>query len=304
MFVLAHVSDLHLCGTPRLAELAGKRGLGFLNWQRRRKRIHRPAVLDAITRHLKTVAADHVAVTGDLVNLSLPSEFSRARAWLETLGPPSSVTVIPGNHDIYVSEARPWPAQFWGDYMRGDADAARGAFPFLRRRGAVVLIALNSALPTGPFMATGRLGEGQFARLAQVLDDTRGQFRIVLIHHPPTNPLRRHMRRLTDAAEFRRVLAAKGAELLLHGHDHCRRVVWLEGPHGPIPAVGVPSASAVAAHGGENAAGYNIFRIDGEVGAWRCEMISRKRGFDGIVREVERRTLLPAGGLGAGGARK
>ena len=44
MFVLAHLSDPHLgpVPTPRLAELAGKRALGFLNWHRKRRAIHRP----------------------------------------------------------------------------------------------------------------------------------------------------------------------------------------------------------------------------------------------------------------------
>ena len=88
------------------------------------------------------------------------------------------------------------------------------------------------------------------------------------------------------------MLAEKGAELLLHGHDHCRSLVWLDGPRGQkIPAVGVPSASARAPHGGEDAAGYNLFRIDGEAAAWRCEMIARQRDADGSVREVERQTL-------------
>lgn len=292
MFVLAHLSDLHLAATPRPAELAGKRGLGFINWHRGRKNIHRAEVLDAITRDLKTLTVDHIAVTGDLVNLALPSEFLRSRAWLETLGPPSDVSVIPGNHDIYVPQARPWPAEFWGDYMCGDDGAERGVFPFLRRRGAVALIALCSGVPTGPFLATGRLGEAQLARLAQALDRTRTLFRIVLIHHPPVSPLRRYLRRLTDAAEFCRVLAEKGAELVLHGHDHRRAIVWLDGPRGPIPAVGVPSASARVAHGSEDAAGYNIFRIDGEAGAWRCEMLARQRGADGSVGEVGRQTLL------------
>ena len=82
MFVLAHLSDLHLASRPRLSELAGKRGLGFINWQRGRKYIHRVEVLDAITRDLKTYAVDHIAVTGDLVNLSLAAEYQRARAWL------------------------------------------------------------------------------------------------------------------------------------------------------------------------------------------------------------------------------
>ena len=65
------------------------------------------------------------------------------------------------------------PRSYWGDYMRGDNGAARGAFPFVRRRGPLALIALTTSLPTGPFMATGRLGGEQLARLAAALDRAR-----------------------------------------------------------------------------------------------------------------------------------
>jgi len=292
MFVLAHVSDLHMAGRPRLAELFGKRGLGFINWQRKRKSIHRPDVLAAITRDLASQPRDHVAVTGDLVNFSLADEYKRAAGWLATLGSPREVSVVPGNHDTYVRGTEQAPAAFWADTMRGDDGIDR--FPYLRRRDDVALIALSTALPTGPFMATGRLGHRQLARFAETLDQTRGLFRIVLIHHPTQSPWRRHLRRLIDAPQLRAVLAAKGAELLLHGHDHRRAVVWLDGPQAiKIPAVGVPSASARAPHGGEDGAGYNIFHIDGARGAWRCEWIARQRGADGIVREISRQTLTP-----------
>jgi hypothetical protein len=53
----------------------------------------------------------------------------------------------------------------------------------------------------------------------------------------------------------------------------------------------VPSASARGKHGDENAAGYNLFRIDGALGKWSCEMIGRERDADGIMREVDRQTL-------------
>ena len=155
MFVLAHLSDLHLALRPRLLELAGKRGLGYINWHRGRKYIHRRETLDAITRDVKASAPDHIAVTGDLVNLSLPIEYAAARALLETLGPPHDVTVIPGNHDAYVPATLGGPEKAWGDYMRGDDGATAGTFPFVRRRNGVALIALSSGLPTGPFMATG-----------------------------------------------------------------------------------------------------------------------------------------------------
>ena len=290
MFVLAQLSDLHMASSPRLSELASKRVLGFINWQRRRKYIHRAEVLDTITRDLKEQAADHIAVTGDLVNLSLPAEYKRARAWLDTVGTARDVTVVPGNHDVYVRSAKPLPAAFWGEYMRGD-DGLIG-FPFVRRRANVALIALSTGVPTGPFMATGRLGRVQLAHFAQALEDTRGLFRIVLIHHPPLSPPQRYMRRLIDAEDLRRVLAEHGAELLIHGHDHERAIVRLDGPRATkIPAVGAPSASACRPHGHENAGGYNIYRIDGDAAAWHCEMVARERIADGTVREIGRQTL-------------
>src|SRR6516164_5814987 len=152
MFMLAHLSDLHLAVPPRLADLAGKRGLGFINWHRGRKNIHKVEALDAVTADLKTFVVDHIAVTGDLVNLSLPDEYQLARRRLEALGPPSDVTVIPGNHDTYVPQALNGPSTFWSDYMRGDDGAEPGSFPFVRWRGGVALIALSSAVPTGPFL--------------------------------------------------------------------------------------------------------------------------------------------------------
>ena len=89
MFVLAHISDIHLAPlpAPRPAELISKRGLGYLNWLRKRRAIHRPEVLEALVADLKAQQPDHIAVTGDLVNLSLANEFAPARAWLDRLGP-------------------------------------------------------------------------------------------------------------------------------------------------------------------------------------------------------------------------
>jgi 3',5'-cyclic AMP phosphodiesterase CpdA len=287
MFTLAHLSDLHLALTPKLSELASKRGLGYINWQRKRKYIHRPDVLAAITRDLQARSAEHVVVTGDLSNFSLPGEYAWAKRWLVSVGRPAEVTVIPGNHDVYVRGAEEFPGKFWGDYMRGDDGLER--FPFVRRRGDVALIALSTGVPTAPFLATGQLGQTQLARLGEALEQTRGSFRIVLIHHPPLSPMRRYFRRLVDAADLRGVLAAKGAELLLHGHDHRRSLVWLAGTgNKKIPAIGVPSASAQAKYAEEDLAGYTVFQIDGSSDLWRCETVSYQRGVDGGIREYAR----------------
>ncbi len=293
MFTLAHLSDPHLAPlpAPSLVELIGKRVTGYINWRRRRRFIHDTAVLGKIVADLKTQAADHVAVTGDLTNIALPQEFVRGGVWLTALGAPSDVTVIPGNHDAYVRAAAVEPERCWGDFMHGD-DGTNG-FPFVRRRGPLALIGLSTAVPTAPFMATGRLGEAQLARLAETLVALARErlFRVVLIHHPPVSQAKWH-KRLTDAAGFLRVIGVHGAELVLHGHDHLHMINWLIGPNGTrVPAVGVPSASA-AWGASKNSAAYNLYAIDGGPGAWTCAMTSRGIGAAGAVEQQRRLKLL------------
>ncbi len=292
MFVLAHLSDPHLAPlpTPRPADLVGKRGLGFLNWLRKRAAIHRADVLELLVRDLKARTYDHLAVTGDVVNIALAAEFAPARAWLENLGAPDEVTLVPGNHDAYVRATAEQAQRAWGAYMRGDE---LELFPFVRRRGPAALIGLSSAQPTPPFMATGRLGGAQLAGLEAVLFalGREGLFRIVLIHHPPVSTPARYFKRLTDSRALREVLRKHGAELVIHGHDHVRSLVWLEGPNGRIPAIGLPSASA-APDGGHEPAGYNLFEIDGTPGAWRCTAISRGLSHDGTMSEQRRDELV------------
>lgn len=298
MFTLAHLSDPHLppLPRPRLAELANKRMLGYLHWRKSRHKIHRAEQLDLLARDLEAQAPDHIAVTGDLVNIGLLAEFAPARTWLHSLGLPQDVTLVPGNHDAYVRQSHAAHAAHWQEFMRDDAaNSADLYFPFVRRRGPLALIGLSSAIPTAPFLASGRLGAEQIDRLEKILARLSDCCRVVLIHHPPGRSHGGRLRSLTDAPALRAVLARQGAELVLHGHDHIHALDWLRGPDSPIPALGVPSASAAALHGHRvEPAAYNIYRIEGGPGAWHREVVTRglRAGADGVV-ELARRALNP-----------
>jgi 3',5'-cyclic AMP phosphodiesterase CpdA len=296
MFVLAHLSDPHLgpLPKPRFAELAGKRAIGFFNWSRNRSRHHRTEVLAKIVDDLRGAKPDHVALTGDLLNIALLAEFAPAGEWLARLGTPAGVTLVPGNHDAYVRDVVDEAGRHWGDYMRGDEGAnAWNGFPFLRRRGPLAIVGLSTAVPSAPFFATGRLGGEQLARYAELMLrlEREALFRVVLIHHPPAGLRARH-KRLVDAAALVDVLRQRGADLVLHGHDHLHSVNWLEGPHGRIPVVGVPSSSETRDTPKRHPAAYNLYRIEGAPGAWRCEAISRGLRADLGVRELRRETLI------------
>jgi 3',5'-cyclic AMP phosphodiesterase CpdA len=291
-FTLAHLSDPHLppLPVPRFSELLGKRAFGYLNWTRNRHMYHRRDVLDVLVSDLRTQVPDHIAVTGDLVNLALEAEFAPSLAWLRGVGPPDQVTAIPGNHDAYIRGTRHRFAQSWADYLRGD-DASEVGFPSLRRRGPVVLIGLSSAVPTPPLMATGTLGRAQIEVLEQMLLRLAGDdaFRVLLVHHPLRSDSK--IKRLTDAPELLALLKQYGADLVLHGHDHIHSTIWIDGPNRKIPVIGVPSASA-RAHGRYPAAAYNIYSIARDGAGWRCQQMVRGINEKLQAREIRRVQLI------------
>jgi 3',5'-cyclic AMP phosphodiesterase CpdA len=258
---------------------------------------HRRDVLDTLVADMKAAAPDHIVVSGDLVNVSLADEFVSAADWLESLGKPADITLVPGNHDAYVPAAAHAAERAWAAYMKSEAQrpVPAGAFPFVRRRGPIALIGVSTAIPTGPFSACGRLGAGQLHRLATILADIRREplFRVLAIHHPPVSTTKEHHKRLIDAGDLLELLRTTGVDLVIHGHEHLHALVWIDGPAGRIPVVGVPSASASASDACP--AGYNLYRIDGEHNAWRCEIISRGLAPDGRgMMEVARRSLIAA----------
>jgi 3',5'-cyclic AMP phosphodiesterase CpdA len=295
-FTLAHLSDPHLAPlpAPSLRELIGKRATGYLHWTRTRHKIHRPEVLDAVVADLQAQRPDHVAITGDLVNIALEAEFAPARAWLQSVGTPEHVTLVPGNHDAYARATQGRFAEIWRDYLRGDGALTADpiTFPFVRRRGPLALIGVSSAVPTPPFMATGWLGQAQLDALDRILAEHSAEqvFRVLLIHHPLRSDKGARHKRLIDSDELLALLKRHGVELILHGHDHIHSTMWFDGPRGRIPAIGVPAASAIA-HGRTPAAAYNLFAIERDGEKWRCEQTVRGFGEGMQIGELRRKQL-------------
>jgi 3',5'-cyclic AMP phosphodiesterase CpdA len=260
-FTLAHFSDVHMSPVVGFGwrYWNAKRVLGYLNWQRKRRRVHVTAVADRLIADAYSLRPDHIAITGDLVNLGLPTEHEAALAWLRSVGSPASVTVVPGNHDIYSSMHGDRGVVRWAAYMGGEEDTL--AFPFVRRVGPLALVGLNSAVETPPFFASGSLGSHQLeiAREQLLRLDEDGAIRVVLIHHPPLADMATPRRGLNDAAHFAHLLERTGAELVLYGHNHTPAIDWLPSRKKPIPLIGAASASAGAEHGDEPLARYNLF---------------------------------------------
>jgi len=255
--------------------------MGWLSWRTRRRKEHRPEILDLIRVDLKSQAPDHIAITGDLTHLGLELELAEASGQLRALGEPDTVHLVPGNHDAY--RTRPGGAAWhaWEAYLSGDsARPGFPEFPTVRIRDEVALIGLSTAHPTPWPLATGWLGEDQLTRLSSVLRELgkRSLCRVLLLHHPPLEQLASRRRGLTDAAALQSLLAREGADLVLHGHVHRTCFGTLPGPTASIPSVGVRSGSARGRKPGRRAQ-YHLFRIG--------------RSGKGFTIRVEVRGLVP-----------
>ncbi len=281
-FTIAHITDPHLgpAPMPGFADLRLKRVMGFINWKRGRERLNDMGMLARLVTDLRAQRPDHVAVTGDLVNIGMPAEFRRAAFWMHTLGEPADVSFVPGNHDAYVRAAMPMLKATFAPWTTGDSGEA--SFPYLRVRDGIAIIGLTSGVPTGPFMATGRLGRTQLDAFARLLEETGAKrlARVVLIHHPPLAKGAPPFRGLTDAAPFGQVIEEHGAEAILHGHTHRQLVRSLPSRAtrtigGAVPVLGAPSAAA-ATHDPRYRAAYHLVRLEREAGLWRVS--ARVRG--------------------------
>jgi len=295
-FRLAHISDVHLGPLPPVSfrQLLSKRITGYINWQKNRKQSLGSDTLDGLVDHLKQSKPDHIAITGDLVNLALPLEYENALLWLKTVGSGGEVSVVPGNHDAYVRCGLETAQDRWFEYMTGDQNDMV-AFPYVKYRDEVALIGLNSGCATLPFMATGCFGQDQAMELERILQSCgeKNLFRVIMIHHPPFEGATASYKKLIGDDLFREVVLQHGTELIIHGHTHIDSLTTINGPSSPITVVGVPSAS----HGwSENshkpAARYNLFDIERSKNSWTCQM--QEFGYDnneGTVRLLAQRNI-------------
>ncbi len=293
----AHCSDLHLLSHDgaRWLDLANKRWIGAMNLLSSRSRHYHVSAFDHMVADMNEQGIEHVLCTGDVTNLALEQEFKFARAKFDQLtNGPEHVTVIPGNHDAYVAEGVAHFASVFDEYHRSDEgwqwpdedkdpadpyDDLR--WPIVRTRGPIAIIGLTTSRQTPWFTAYGKVGAGQLARLQKALDDARlvGRVRVVAIHHPPAGKRAKNkIRGLRDHEGFAQVIAAAGAELIVHGHEHQDLSELLPGPSGEVPVRGV--ASGTYHHNRvDRIARYRIFEIrDGKIVSDSVRVWNRSEG--------------------------
>lgn len=224
---IAHLTDLHLLeeAAPRRTGAARARleilTLGRArNPERRRLRaLH--ALLSA-----REAGADHLVLTGDLTEDGMAEQFQVLAEVLEESGwAPGSVTLVPGNHDMY-GPPDGW-ARAFADEGPLAAHRATSAPSAVVERDGVTLVAVTTARPQHYALAGGAIHAQELGLLRRVAAETRRSGRALLLvqHHPPRHALGAlwPVDGLRDQAALGDVLESEDHLHVVHGHTHAAR---------------------------------------------------------------------------------
>jgi 3',5'-cyclic AMP phosphodiesterase CpdA len=260
--LLAHISDLHVPGRWPLDPRRWSPGRIATAVHHLASRVgaHPVAVLRALVRDVAAAAPDHVALTGDVGVLALESEFARAQEELAPLlARPGFVTALPGNHDRVTRAGGRAFARAFGHLASSEVDLGPAPFPFVRVRGAVTLVGVDTA--DGQLGPTGRAG---LARALAHPSAAGAPFRVLLLHHGPLGRAGGRdvvTRRMRDDRELL-VAAGEGrVDLVLHGHIHEPFAWSVERAGHRFTVVGVGSSTLVRGDPVARA-GFNLYRIE------------------------------------------
>lgn len=278
MLKIGHISDLHVFDlkskSPR--RFMNKRLIGGANLLFKRSKSHSPEAVKRAIKHLiEDHEVDHIAISGDLSNLAMREEFQAAKRIIDTIPDASScVSVVPGNHDYYIPEVAENGLfeEIFAPFMKSDLAnyTLSTGYPYCKLLGEdVALFALNSAIPSLPMFAIGKVDARELRAFEALLDDPliQDRFKVVMLHHPllPFEHSRvEYTRRLVNASEVLDVLRRHNVELAIHGHNHYYDHV--EVPHlgkpGTLHICEAGSTSVTRAHDEAFGGKYNIYHID------------------------------------------
>ena len=226
--------------------------------------------------------ADLLVIACDLTNYGKPAEMEQLLNSLVRLRLP--IVAVLGNHD-YESGAQAELTRMMTEagiklldgtaYERdGIGFAGTKGFPGGFGRGAL------TAFGEIEVKAFVQAAIDEALKLERAMSQLRTSKRVIVLHYAPVADTARgeapEIYPYLGSSRLAEVIDRHGADMVLHGHAHVHALNWLEGPSGPIPALGVPSASAAVAEGKAiDCAAYNLYRIGGTARAYSCEAVTR-----------------------------
>lgn len=231
MTVIAHLSDPHLLDHHfAQRSRSDTLRLRYLNWGRPMNTAARCERFRAALDFAWSARPDHLVITGDLTEDGHEAQLELAAELLiESPFAPNTVTLVPGNHDIYHrrdawTRALDGPLRPW---------AATSSFHSVIDLRDITLVPVSTVTAQSWLVSYGTFGLDPLRRLVDLADRTshRGNALVVPQHHTPVplkNLFLQHFDGLRDHAAVISLLRRSPQLSILHGHIHKPRADALD----------------------------------------------------------------------------
>lgn len=174
-----------------------------------------------LTQTINSLAADLVVISGDFTQRATLKEFSRARAFLNSIKSP--FLSVPGNHDI---SFLPWerfiyPFRRYFKFIHGNLN------PYFMDE-KVMILGVNSATPTR--LKNGEITPKELTKIHTFFAaDEHNRIKIVVMHHNLIR-LKNYHSPIANEAHVIQQLLSIPVDLVLSGHLHfpCIREITTE----------------------------------------------------------------------------
>lgn len=213
----AHLSDPHFSHiTLNINQFRTKRWIGNLNLILFRHHAYQTQHLAHLPELFDSLLVEHVCITGDFSSLSLDSEFTEGKAFVDSFSQP--VCFVPGNHDCYIKEVEK-TGRFYDFFHSKDLRNKKVEKKSLGK--GWWWVGLDCACATPPFYALGRFYPETEEELERVLLEIPKNERVIVGNHFPLYSNNRPKHDLERSEALQKVLKRHPqVKLYLHGHDH------------------------------------------------------------------------------------
>lgn len=186
----------------------------------------RPELMRPLLAAINDLCPDIVAISGDLTQRALSSQFRAARTFIDHIKAP--VLCVPGNHDLPVHRPfRRFLTPFAGYKKHIDADLSPAWMA-----PDLAVIGVNTMAPWR--WQTGWATRSQILRAADLCrSGPAGRLNVIVAHHPFELPAGSGKRDMINGTWGLDQLASAGADIILSGHLHRWRIAHPTAPEAP-----------------------------------------------------------------------
>ncbi len=173
----------------------------------------RPELRQPLVDLAAQLKPDVIIISGDLTQRALKTQFADCAALIRRL--PVPVLCVPGNHDVPLYN--PLARLFWP--FRAYRTAISNNLEPVFHSPDLAVIGVNTTDPT--VWQRGLIAADTLARAcARLQACAPGQLRVVVLHHPLTQPADLGKTPMKGAGEAAEAFAEAGADVVLSGHLH------------------------------------------------------------------------------------